>query len=346
MSDASRSHKPTPKREKEFRSRGEVATSRDLTSAATLGLGLIGAAFGAMTTWGAFCVMTRTAVMGAGLGDIAAAARDGVLVAVAPVLLAALVGCVLAGGLQLGWPPALKKPSFDPSRWLALSGLTEVLSPAAMTRRLLTAIAKVVVVGAAVALVVRAQVREVTTISDPGSIASRLADAVLGLGAIATLALSALAAIDFAMARRRIGERMKMTPDELRREHREQEGDPQAKGHRRRRMRELARRRVMSETRKANVVLVNPTHFAVALRYDADADAAPRVVAKGSDEVAARMREVARGAGVPVVSRPPLTRALHKLVPEGKEIPPQLFHAVAEVLAYVYRIRAATGRTS
>ncbi len=347
MSDASRSHKPTPKRTKEFRKRGEIAVSRDLTAVATLGLGLAGAAFGAAATWSALCAMTRTAVTGAALDDVAGAARHGFTVAVAPAMIAALVGCVLAGGLQLGWPPALKKPTFDPSRWVGFHGITEVLSPAAMARRLLTALAKVVVIGAVVALVIRAELDGLTTIADPRTIPSRLGNAALRLGVTATLALAALAAVDYLLTRRRIATRMMMTPDELRREHREQEGDPHVKGRRRRRMRELSRRRIVAETRKADVVLVNPTHYAVALRYNADSNDAPRVVAKGTDEVAARIREAARGAGVPVVSRPPLARALHKLVPEGKEIPPKLFHAVAEVLAYVYRLRvAATARPS
>ena len=120
---------------------------------------------------------------------------------------------------------------------------------------------------------------------------------------------------------------------------RESEGDPMLKARRRRRMRELAKRRVIAETRKADVILVNPTHYAVALRYRAADGGAPRVVAKGTDELAARIREAARAAGVPVISRPPLARALWKLVPEGQEIPSQLYHAVAEVLAYIYRLR-------
>ncbi len=346
MSDASRTHKPSPKRVKDFRKRGEIAVSRDLTSAVTLGLGLVGAAFGAAATWSGFCAMTRTATAGGALDDVASAARDGFLIAVAPALIAAAVGCLIAGGLQLGWPPALKKPGFDVSRWFGFHGVKEVLSPAAMARRLLGAVAKVVVIGAVAALVLRGEIDELTNISDARVLPSRLGGAALRLVAVAALAFAGLGAIDFLMSRRRLGKRMMMTPDELRREHKESEGDPHVKGRRRRRMRELAKRRLVAETRKADVVLVNPTHYAVALRYDAGRDGAPRVVAKGTDEVAARIREAARGAGVPVVSRPPLARALHKLVPEGQEIPPQLFHAVAEVLAYIYRLRGARAGAS
>lgn len=104
-------------------------------------------------------------------------------------------------------------------------------------------------------------------------------------------------------------------------------------------MRELAKRRVPAAVKSADVVLVNPTEYAVAIRYDSGSDRAPRVVAKGRGASAERIRELARKAGVPVVPEPPLCRMLHKLVPEGREIPPQLFAAVAEVLAYVYRLR-------
>jgi flagellar biosynthetic protein FlhB len=346
MSDAERTHKPTPKREKEFRKRGEIAHSSDLTSAATFAVGLAGAAGGAVAAWGALCSLARTAAAGGELDDIAHAARYGFTVAVAPVLVAALVGCFLGGGLQLGWPPALKTPSFDLGKVFGFAGVAEVLSPRAMARRLFTALAKVFFVGAAVALVVRAEVADGLALADPRLLPARLGHAALRLGVVAALVLGALAGIDYLLARRRIGERMKMTPDELRREHREQEGDPHVKGRRRRRMRELAKRRLVAETKKADVVLVNPTHYAVALRYDTAAGGAPRVVAKGTDEVAARIREAARSAGVPVLSRPPLARALHKLVPEGQEIPPKLFHAVAEVLAYVYRLRDRGVRAS
>jgi flagellar biosynthetic protein FlhB len=149
----------------------------------------------------------------------------------------------------------------------------------------------------------------------------------------------ALAAIDYALARRRIAAQMKMSPDEVKREHREQEGDPMVKGRRRQRMKELAKRRIAIAVAKADVVIVNPTHYAVALRYHERTDRAPIVVAKGIDELALKIREIARQHGVPVVSQPPLARALHKSVKEGRAIPANLFRAVAEVLAYVYRMR-------
>jgi flagellar biosynthetic protein FlhB len=132
---------------------------------------------------------------------------------------------------------------------------------------------------------------------------------------------------------------MRMTPAEAKREHREQEGDPQVRRRRRQRMRELARRRLATSVKTADVVLVNPTEYAVALRYQTGTDRAPRVVAKGRLVVAEQIRTLARQTGIPILAQPPLCRLIHKLVPEGREIPARLYQAVAEVLAYVYRLK-------
>lgn len=339
VSETNRTHKPTPKRLRDFRKRGEIAQSRDLISSVTLLSGLLGMAFGAASAWAALCAMTRAAAVGADTSELLATARHGFVSAVGPVLATSLAGCLLAGGVQLGWPPALRPLGFDIGRWFSFQGVIEVFSPRAMARRLLGAMAKVLVIGAVIAAVVASEVGDLAMMGDPRLLPSRLASAGWKLALAAGLAFAALGAIDYFFARRRLTNKMMMSTDEIRREMRESDGDPMVKGQRRRRMRELAKRRIVAETRRADVVLVNPTHYAVALRYRAADGGAPRVVAKGTDEVAARIREAARSAGVPILSRPPLARALWKFCPEGKEIPAALYHAVAEVLAYVYRIR-------
>ena len=129
-----------------------------------------------------------------------------------------------------------------------------------------------------------------------------------------------------------------MTKQEIRQEHRDQEGDPQIKARIRRIRRDLLRRRMMQEVPTATAVIVNPTHFAVAIRYDSGAMASPRVVAKGKNYLAARIKEKAVENDVPIVENPPLARALYKAVEVGSEIPPDFYRAVAEILAYVYRM--------
>jgi len=154
----------------------------------------------------------------------------------------------------------------------------------------------------------------------------------------AALLLVAWGAIDLLRQRRRYLKDLRMTRQEVREEHRQNEGSPEVKMRIRRLRRELLRRRMMAEVPKATAVIVNPTHYAVALRYDQAAMAAPAVVAKGKNYLALRIRDKAIEHRVPVVENPPLARALYQQVEVGQEIPVSLYRAVAEVLAYVYRV--------
>ena len=135
-----------------------------------------------------------------------------------------------------------------------------------------------------------------------------------------------------------------MTRDELRKEVKETEGDPQLKARIRSQQREMARRRMMSEVPKADVVVTNPTHFAVALKYDSAAMGAPIVVAKGMNLIAQRIRELAEEHHLPVLEAPPLARALHRHTEVGEQVPATLYTAVAEVMAWVYQLNAFAAR--
>jgi len=137
---------------------------------------------------------------------------------------------------------------------------------------------------------------------------------------------------------KKYNEELGMTKQEVKDEHKESEGNPEVKGRMRRIMRQMAKSRMMSAVPKATMVVVNPTHFAVALQYDHEEMAVPKVVAKGKDHMALRIREVARQNQVPIIENPPLAQSLYKSVEIGQEIPAHLYRAVAEVLAYVYRV--------
>ena len=130
-----------------------------------------------------------------------------------------------------------------------------------------------------------------------------------------------------------------MTRDEAKREHKEDEGDPHLKGERRRRQREMSRGRMLAAVPEANVVVTNPTHYAVALRYDEATMRAPRIVAMGADHLALKIREVAAANGVPLLEAPPLARALYRHGEIDGEVPVELYTAVAQVLAWVMRLR-------
>jgi len=149
----------------------------------------------------------------------------------------------------------------------------------------------------------------------------------------------ALGVIDFARERRRYMQDLRMSRQELKDEHKELEGDPMIKARIRRLQRDLARRQMLREVKTATAVVVNPTHYAVALRYRMETMAAPRVVAKGRNHLALRIRQIAQENEIPLVENPPLAQALYRSVKVGQEIPAHLYQAVAEVLAYIYRLQ-------
>ncbi|MDX6562293.1 MAG: flagellar biosynthesis protein FlhB, partial [Gaiellales bacterium] len=174
----------------------------------------------------------------------------------------------------------------------------------------------------------------------PGRLLTTLAHTILALVLRVGAALVLVAAADYAWQRRKHEKSLKMTRDEVRREAKESDLGPEMKGQMRRRQSELARRRMLADVPTADVVIVNPTHYAVALRYDGTRPA-PELVAKGVDNVALTIRRVAEEAGVTIVHEAPLARALYRDVELGAQIPEELFAAVAQVLAFVLR---AAGR--
>jgi flagellar biosynthesis protein FlhB len=166
----------------------------------------------------------------------------------------------------------------------------------------------------------------------------------LARGAVKVLTVMGLwAGVDIALQRLRFNKRMKMTKEEAKREYREDDGDPQIKGRRRRKHRELAKGRAVKEVPRADALVVNPTHIAIAIRYRPGESAAPTVTAKGKGQLAEFMRELARDNGVPIVENIPLARLLYKRVKVGRAVPADTYKAIAAVLAYVYRV---TGRAS
>jgi flagellar biosynthesis protein FlhB len=156
--------------------------------------------------------------------------------------------------------------------------------------------------------------------------------------------MAVLAGADLALTRFRHRRRLRMSKDEIKREMRDEDGDPAFRARRRRKYRELVKGRIAVEVPRADVVVVNPTHFAVALRYRAAEDRAPRVTAKGQGVHAERIRELAREHGVPIVENVPLARLLYKRVRIGRSVPVETFKAVAAILAFVYRALGRTGR--
>ena len=165
------------------------------------------------------------------------------------------------------------------------------------------------------------------------------AELVTDLGIRISAVYMIIALADFIYQRVKFKNDMKMTKQEIKEEYKQQEGDPQIKGKIRQRMNESSRRRMMQELPKADVVITNPTHYAVAIKYDPEVADAPIVIAKGEDYLAARIKEIARENKIEIVENKPLARMLYANVDIGQAVPPELYQAVAEVLAFVYHIQ-------
>jgi flagellar biosynthetic protein FlhB len=343
VADSQRTQKATPKRVREFRKRGDIALSRDLVSTATMAGGFVALVACSGMAGSALLELTRKAAMASDGGDavgMPSATLHGFLLAAGPAMIGAAAGALIAMLSQLGWPPAFKAPSFDFAHISPMRNLPNTFGLAGMARRSGAAIAKLALVGAIVAMALRHHVVSDGIEAGPlGAFAwglvRRTMWLVLGV-------LGVLAAADYYLARRRMAEQMRMTPDEVKREHREQEGDPMIRGRRKARMRELAKRRIAVAVATADVVVVNPTHYAVALRYVREEGGAPVVVAKGLDLVAIRIREVATSHGIPVIENKSLAQSLYKSVEVDKMIPPEFYKAVAEIVFYVMSRQAQT----
>jgi flagellar biosynthesis protein FlhB len=165
---------------------------------------------------------------------------------------------------------------------------------------------------------------------------------ILSLGKICCLIFLLLAAVDYAMAKRKHGAELKMSKQELKEEYKEGNGNPEVKAKIRKIMKDFAGKRMMADVPNATVVITNPTHYAIAIQYNSDNMTVPIVLAKGMDHVALRIRKIAMDKEIPIIENPPLAQALYKSVEVGQEIPMHLYRAVAEVLAYVYRVLGRT----
>jgi flagellar biosynthetic protein FlhB len=221
-----------------------------------------------------------------------------------------------------------------------LAGLRRLFSRRQLIEGLRLTIKMVIVVLVSY-LLVRTQVLEspATLGTEPAGLISAYAGAAKGVFMSLTGVLAAFAVLDWVLTRREFQMSLRMTKQEAKQEHKEREGDPQIKARIRAVQREMARRRMMAAVKKADVIITNPTHIAIAVVYERDSMLAPKVVAKGADFMAQRIKKIAADAGVPLVENVPLARTLYKTVKVNQYVPRALYQAVAEVLAYVYRLK-------
>lgn len=348
MSGEDRTEKPTAKRRSEARKKGQVAKSPDFGSALVLGAGLLSLSWlGPATVQGAAEAMRAffgdaahpaEVSSAAGLNGLMHIVLSTMLKTVAPLAGVCVAVGILANVVQVGFRPRFGalKPEF--SRINPASGAKNLLGKRAIFETG-KSLGKVIAVGgvAAAALVPQLTHLGASIDTQPGALASLLGSSTVGLAQRAALAYLLIGVIDFVYQRRSFEKNLRMTKEEVKEEFKQQQVAPEVRGALRRRQMQAARARMMAAVPQADVVVTNPTHFAVALSYDGS-HPAPVVVAKGQDLVAAQIRRIARENDVTIVPDPPLARELHRTVEIGQMIPAELYAAVAQVLAFVYRM--------
>jgi flagellar biosynthesis protein FlhB len=350
MAQHERTEKATPKRRELAREQGQVARSADaggslVLVAALFAISLLGPGIAQATAESfrrIFAEIARpgVATSAGGLQELMHEGLHTLLVTVGPIAGICMATGVIAGVAQVGFHPSPKALAPNFKRINPLSGLRNLLGPNTIFEAL-KAIAKVGVVGAAAALALLPGLGNLAALV---GITPRALGVVMGARAMeiaqhATFAYLVIGAIDLIWQRRRHGRQMRMTKQEVKDEVRQYGVSAEVRGAMRRRAMQMARARMMAAVPQADVVVTNPTHYAVALRYDGK-HVAPEVVAKGQDLIALQIRRVAEENDVPIVPEPALARALHGSTEIGQLIPEELYAAVARVLAFVYRLAA------
>ncbi len=340
---------PTEKKRRESREEGQVAFSKELPSAALLAgilLTLIATsplildAFREMTTQ-IFREISKTDELSIGsLYDLSGEIFSTLLPAFAPFAAIIVLVGILASILQVGVQITLKAIAPKFNKISPLTGLKRLFSTQSLAD-FLKSMAKLIIVGIVGYITYMDKITELNglSVATPEAILEYNFTVVAEVSGKIVLALVAIAIFDYLYQRWHHEKQLMMTKQEVKEETKQTEGDPQLKARIRQIQREMSNARMMQEVPKADALVVNPTHFSVAILYDRDVMEAPEVTAKGTDHMALRMRTVARENSVPILERPELARDLYANVEIGETIPERFYKAIAEILAFVYRLR-------
>lgn len=348
-----RTEQATPERIRRAREEGQVPQANELGSALVLAMLLVTLAITAPQLYSWLVNQTREGLM---LRQSVSMDADGVsrwlgtiglqaLGAIAPLLIGASAVSVLCGLISGGWVFAPKALSVKWSNLSPVKGLKSLFSLKALVNTLVALVKTAVILW----IVWRYLSEEMGACLQmefltPAAQVASMARLVFGLLLRVTAAMLVIAGADLLYQKWNYYRQLRMTKQEVREERKSFESSPEVKGRIRRQQHELSRRRMLQDVPEADVVLANPTHVAVALKYDRAAGAAPVVVAKGADLLSEKIKEIARAHNVPVIYRPELARTIYAGVDVGEAIGPDLFVAVAEVLAMIYRMRKGTLR--
>lgn len=350
-SDEEKTEEATPRREEKAREEGQVPRSRELTTFLMLLGGVIGLWSMGMMLYDqlgmvmeqAFLFERREALETMPMLVSALDLGERTLYAILPLFLLLTVIALVAPALLGGWLISAKSLQPKISKLNPVKGLQRIFALQALIE-LAKALAKTVLVGGVGAAFLYFNIGKFLALMDQPvqqALANALNMAAQAAG-LMVLTLIVVILIDVPFQLYSHAKKLRMTKEEVKREHKESEGDPQVKARIRQQQQAMARGRMMSQVPDADVIITNPSHYAVALVYQEGSMGAPRLVAKGADAVAATIREVGEDAGVPRLEAPPLARALYHHVDLDAEIPAQLYSAVAEVMAWAYRLKHVT----
>ncbi|MCX8052932.1 MAG: flagellar biosynthesis protein FlhB [Armatimonadetes bacterium] len=342
-----RTEAPTPRRRQEARQEGQVARSVELNSALILLASLViirlcGPLLADRLRGTMIDAFTHFPKGDLTIGDVTSDLVRVLLevgVMTAPIVIGVAVVGFLSSALQVGLTVSSKPLQMRGERLNPTPGIARMFSVRAGVE-CLKAIAKVSIVGYIVYTFIRDKYSDIASLVGGHYLTacSTIGKLTWELLLRASLAILVIAALDYMFQRFQHEKQLKMTKQEVKEDLKRTEGDPIVKSRIRQRQRAISQRRMMREVPKADVVITNPVHYAVALKYEAEKHAAPVVVAKGQRLVALKIREIAEENNVPIVENPPLARTLYRTVEIGDEIPAELYQAVAEILAYVYRL--------
>ncbi|MCM1272216.1 MAG: flagellar biosynthesis protein FlhB [Clostridium sp.] len=350
-----KTEEPTAKKIEDTRKEGQVAKSKEISTAFSLlalfislrvFMGFLGERMVSvfLRFWREMSIYPNDDFNSVTVWQIMLNALLYILITCLPFLIIAFIVAFASQKIQIKWMVTAKPLKPKASKLNPISGFKRMFSKQALFE-LLMAILKIAIFSAVCYSVVKDNVGIVVTLYDYDikDCLVILYNLVFELGMKISLVYVVLSLADYAFQRWKHKKDIKMTKQEVKDEYKNQEGDPKVKSQQRQRMQQASRRRMMQSIPEADVVITNPTHFAVALKYDNTENMAPVVTAKGADYLAFKIKDIARENNVEIVENKPLARMLYANVEVGREIPPELYQSVAEILAYVYGIKNKAG---
>ena len=346
-----KTEQPTPKKREEVRKKGQVAKSKELSSVAVLFSALI-----TLTIFGSYMYNQVTTVITGSFSsmtlkeltipEFTVFAQNKInvfILTLAPLWGGVVLAAVLSNIMQVGFMFSAEsiKPKF--SKLDPFKGFGRMFSKQSLME-LFKSLSKLAIVGGVGYLAIKSEMDDVFVMAEMEltSIVAFMLTAILKISTKVTLAMIFLVVIDYAFQKWEFEKKIKMTKKEVKDEHKRSEGDPLIKQRIRSIQMQMARKRMMQSVPDADVVITNPTHLAVALKYDPATMTAPKLLAKGAEGLARRIKELAEEHDIPIVENKPLAHSLYASVEIGQEVPSDLYQAVAEVLAYIYKLKGSS----